>query len=164
MSHTTTVKSVPIRDIAALQAAVQELHDKGINLTLERNAVPRMFYKDQLQKHLGQSSETCDYVIKIHDADYDIGLLKQDDGSYTPVFDDWRQSIAKQVGAPFAGKVEHWSGAKDDTEQTLHSIGQIIQSYTKHATINAAVSSGYVVEGTVEHQDGSIELIVGGIE
>ena len=158
MSHTTEVKSVPIRDINAVRAAVAELKRQGINVELKQDAVPRMYYKDQMQRHMGRKSEVCDYVIELKDAKYDIALIKNDDGTFSPVFDDWQKSIANQVGQKFDGKAEHWSGKKDDTEQSLHSIGKFLQSYSKHAAINAATAQGYRVNGSHTDAQGNIQL------
>lgn len=158
MSHTTEVKSVPIKDINALRAAVTELRAQGVNVELEQNAVPRMYYKDQLQRHMGRKDEICDYVVRVKDAYYDIAIIKNDDGTYSPVFDDYNYAsssvpetktgkgpIRESLGAPFDGEVKHWSGRKDDTEQSLHSIGKLMAGYTKHAMVNAATQAGYQV-------------------
>jgi hypothetical protein len=171
MSHTTTVKSVPIKDIRALRAAINELKAKGVNIELEQNAVPRMYYANQLQKHMGRQSEVCDYVVRVKDAYYDIGLIKEADGSFTPVFDDYNYSsssvpatkegsgpIRDSLGAKFEGKVDHWSGARQDTEQTLHSIGKLLQGYTKHATIFAATQAGYQVQRAWTDSEGNVQL------
>ena len=174
MSHTTQVKTVPIKDIPALKKAIEELRKEGVNITLEENAIPRMYYQDQLQKHMGLKSDVCDYVIRVQDSYFDIGLVKDDAaGGYTPVFDDYgspgpnplsrkgRGAIKQFLGASFAGKAEHWSGRRDDTEQTLHSIGKLMQGYTKHAAINAAVKAGHNVLGTTKDKNGNIQLRLG---
>ena len=168
MSHTTTVKSVPIKDTSALHAAVSDLQQKGIRCSLLTNAKPRMYYADQLQRHLGQGNELCPYVLRLEDTAYDIGFLQQKDGSYTPVFDDWvpmhgpfsGKGIKHILGAKFSGKVEHWSGNRNDTEQTLHSIGKFLQGYSKYAAINAASAQGYIIESCTEDSEGNLQLRV----
>lgn len=174
MSHTTEVKSVPIRDISALRSAVAELKAAGVKCELKEKAVPRMYYADQMQQHMGRSSEVCDYVLEVKDAYYDVGFVKNGDGTYSPVFDDYNDHslsvpgtrtgkgpIRDFLGAKFDGTVYHWSGRREDTEQSLHSIGKLLQGYTKHATINAATASGYTVEDTILGKDGSIKLVLG---
>jgi len=159
MSHTTSVRSVPIKDVQALHSAVDELVAMGVNCRLVANAKPRMYYSDQLRRHLGRDSEIADYVLQLTDARYDVAFLKQDDGSYTPVFDDWQKSVANQIGAKFSGRVEHWSGNRQDTEQTLHSIGKLLQQYSKHAAINTALGEGYSVTGELlDEETGHIHL------
>lgn len=163
MSHTTTVKSVPIRDIAALKQAVKDLQRQGVKCELKQDAKPRMYYQDQLGRQLGKDNENCEFVLELKDAPYDVGFIKQPDGTYQPVFDDWQKKVAGQIGNPATGPVEHWSGNRDATEQTGRSIGKLLQGYSKHAAINAATANGYVVEGTVTDQEGNIHLILGGI-
>jgi hypothetical protein len=163
MSHTTKIKSVPIRDIAALRSAVKDLQKQGISCELVQDAKPRMYYQDQLQRHLKRGSENCDYVLKLNNARYDVGFIKEDDGTYTPVFDDWQKSVAGQIGNPVPGAHEHWSGTRNDTEQTLHSIGKLLQGYTTHAMTNVATASGMMVEGTTIDKDGNIHLTLGNL-
>ncbi len=152
MSHTTEIKAVPIRDIAALRAAVNELKAKGINIDLVQNENPRMYYADQLQRHLGTDSETCDYVVKVNDASYDVGFIKQDDGTYSMVFDDWKKSVNNVLGC------EGNSQSSDAAEKTMRSVGKLTQAYSKHAAINAATTKGYKVTGTHVDSDGNIHL------
>lgn len=152
MSHTTEIKAVPIRDIQALRAAVSELKSKGINIDLVQNENPRMYYSDQLQRHLGTESETCDYVVKVNDASYDVGFIKQEDGTYSMVFDDWKKSVDKVLGA------EGDTQSSDAAERTMRSVGKLTQAYSKHAAINAATTKGYQVTGTHVDSDGNIHL------
>ena len=171
MSHTTELKSVPIKDINALRAAVNELKAQGLNVELEANAVPRMYSPDQLQRHMGRPSEQCDYVLRVKDAYYDVGFIRKEDGTFATVFDDYNYAsssvpatregkgpIRDVLGAKYEGRIEHWSGRKDDTEQTLHSIGKLLQGYTKHATINAAVQAGYQVQSAYTDAQGNVQL------
>ena len=175
MSHTTTVKSVPIRSITALQQAVAKLQAQGVKCELVQNAQPRMYYADQLQRHLKQKSEICPYVLKLPDAYYDVGFLQQEDGSLVPVFDDYnypsrtvketqtgKSGIAGVLGATWKGKVEHWSGSQDDKqkEQTRYSIGKLMNAYSTAAAVEKAVRSGYTVESTKVKADGTVEIMV----
>ncbi len=52
-------------------------------MTVETNAEPRNYYRDQYQRHLKRQNEIADLVIRIPDAYYDIGLLRQADGTYS---------------------------------------------------------------------------------
>lgn len=93
MSHTTKVKSVVIRDVRAIRAAVQELQRAGRKIALKENAVPRMYYKDQFQN--STKRQTAEYVIEcqgmsnITGKPCDVGLVKQDDGTFVPYLDTW---------------------------------------------------------------------------
>ena len=142
MSHTTTIKSVPITDIAALQAAVAELKAKGVNLELIQDAVPRMYFADQHGK--------CDYVVQLNDSRYDVGFAKQPDGTYLPVLDTWAGEVRRNIGARCP--------LNDYADQGLHAVGQLMQLYSKHAAINAAVSEGHTVSDCYIDSNGEIQL------
>jgi hypothetical protein len=143
MSHTTKLKAVEIRDVAALHAAVGDLKASGVNCDLVQNQKPRMYYGDQ--------HGTCAYVLKLHSAPYDVGFDLQADGSYAPVFDEWQGYVGSQIGAacPMPNTQEG---------RAQHAIGKFTQSYAKHAAINAAMAQGYMVEGTEVDQDGNVHL------
>ena len=154
MSHTTTIKSVPIRSVNALRAAVQELKGKGIKCDLVENEVPRMYYANQHGK--------CAFVLKLHDSQYDVGFDQQKDGTYAPVLDIWNQQIAKQVGTTLLD----WSTtrAKDTAEQRAmrkdhqSHIGQLLQGYSKHAAIQTATSKGYMVQSCTVGADMQVHI------
>lgn len=148
MSHTTKLKSVEIKDVSALFSAVGDLKAAGIRCDLVQNAKPRMYYNDQ---H-GQ----CAYVLKLHDSQYDVGFDLQKDGTYAPVFDEWGNYVGGQIGAacPMPNTQEG---------RAQHAIGKFLQSYAKHAAINAAVAQGYMVEGTEVDADGNVHLMLAGM-
>ncbi len=105
MSHTTKVKSVVIRDVRAIRAAVQELQRAGRKIALKENAVPRMYYKDQFQN--STKRQTAEYVIEcqgmsnITGKPCDVGLVKQDDGTFVPYLDTWGNYVKEHCGNPF---------------------------------------------------------------
>ena len=169
---------------ASIKAMAQDLRAQGVNVELLENAVPRMYYRNQIAQHIKGSKEgsdfiyqanpeVCDFVLRVPDAYYDVGFLKHKDGHYVPVFDDYDYSscyvpesqngsgpIRDYLGAEFAGSVQHWSGRKSANDQTLHSVGKMLQAYTKAATIEAAVNSGYTVSGVSNGQNGEIHIHV----
>lgn len=143
MSHTSTIKSVPIRDIGALQSAIDELaSERGIKISLEQNAKPRMYYSNQ--------HGVCDYVVKLHDKPYDVGLQKQDDGSYSLVCDTWAGHVRKAVGVADSCPI-------DATPEEV-AVGALMQSYAKHCAINTATAQGYIVESCMVDEDGEVQL------
>lgn len=146
MSHTTVIKSVPIKDINALEKAVQELKDKGVNCDLVQNQKVRMYSVAQ-----SNSLGVCDYVLKLHDSPYDVGFVKQADGTYSPAFDDWSGHVKRNVGT---------SCPVPNTAEAKHqaNIGALMQGYSKHAAINSAVNSGYIVESTTVDAEGNVHL------
>lgn len=127
MSHTTTIKSLAIRDTRAIVSAVNELAENGVVCHLEEDAVARLFYQNQHQK--------CAYVVKLPNCRFDLGLDLQQDGTYAPVFDEFGGHVAKFLGAK----------GKNTRKNAQDHIGQFVQAYAKHAAINAAVENGYVV-------------------
>jgi hypothetical protein len=155
MSHTTKIKTVPIKDRAALEAAVQELIADGVRCSLTENKAPRMYRRDQFKGDTGKA--TADLCLELHDGEYDVGFVLQGDGSYEIVFDSWAGNVHKFLGAK-AGKHAH-SGLNG----TQADLGGLMQLYSKHAAINAAVAQGYYVEETVVDEQGHIHLTLGGM-
>lgn len=143
MSHTSTVKSVPIRDVGALKAAVAELR-QSIGCRLEENTRPRAYYSDQIA--------VCPYVLRLDNSRYDVGFVLQADGSYLPQFDDWGGDIGRQIGAQ-NNRLER---------DPATSIGRLSQLYTKHSAINAAIAQGYLVESCEQDAAGNLQLTVAG--
>lgn len=142
MSHTTVIKSVPIRSKNIIEAAVRELQQEGVKCNLVANATPRMYYNNQ--------HGICDLVIKLDDCPYDVGLqLNKETGLYEPVFDKWADHLKKKIGS------------KDvkDTSEASH-IGRFLQLYSKHTIIQEAVMQGYSVESCIETANGELELLV----
>jgi hypothetical protein len=125
-----------VSDISALQAAVAE-H----GATIKSNVRPRMYFSDQ--------HGVCDYVITHPNSKYDIGLEKDKDGNYDFVFDPWEGHLFKVFGDSRGGKVSH--------------IAKIVQSYNKHAMINAAIAKGYTVTNCLTESDGTVNLVLGNI-
>jgi hypothetical protein len=139
MSHTTTLKP-DIRDLNAVRAAVAELVKAGAKISLLTNTEPRMYYSNQHGK--------CDLVMRLDDKRYDVGLQKQKDGTYAMVYDAWAGEVSSVLGD---------NRAKGPVSQ----VAKFVQTYTKHAAINAAVAKGYTVSGcTVHPTTGKVNLTI----
>lgn len=148
MSHTTTLKSVVIRDVSALRSAIEALRQEGVNCELREGAKPRMYYGNQHGK--------CDYVLHLGDSPYDVGFDRQKDGSYVPVFDEFARHVAKQIGAACP--------LPDTAEGRIqHQIGKFMQLYSMNAARNAALAQGYMVESMTTDADGNIHMTLGGM-
>ena len=147
MSHTTTIKSVVLKDISALRQAVSQLQAEGVKCELVENVKPRMYYKDQ---HVA-----CPYVLKLHDSPYDVGFDKQEDGTYVPVFDEFSGHVAKQIGAK--------RKIKQGEERAQHAIGNLLQKYAVNVATNQALSQGFIVESVTVDADMNIHLTLGGM-
>lgn len=148
MSHTTTLRSVQIKDIQALRAAVAELKASGVNCDLVENEVPSMYYANQHGK--------CAYVLRMNDANYggrryDVGFDLQPDGTYATVFDDFGNALRGQIGAacPMPNTAEG---------KAQHAIGKFLQGYAKHAAMNAALAQGYMVESCTVDANNNVQL------
>lgn len=140
MSHTTTLKA-DIRDIRAIRSAVQELKQKGVKVDLLENTKPRMYYSHQ-------HPENSRFVLHLPESRYDVGLDQGADGKFTMAFDAWAGEIAKHLGD---NRVKG-QGA---------TVAKFMQSYTKHAAINAAQAKGYTVTGTtVDAKTGEVLLTI----
>lgn len=142
-----------------------------------------MWFSDQINRHVKskpndmglifhQNPEECDFVLRLDDAFYDVGFIRSESGNLVPFFDDYdyrspynshggSRGIKAILGAAYSGKTEHWSGQRDAGEQQLHSIGKFLQSYSKHATLEAATNQGYMVLGEQVDEQGNIHLSIG---
>lgn len=153
MSHTTTLKGLAIKDVQAMRAAVSELQNKGININLLENTKPRMYF--------GNQHGQCDFVLGLPDGKYDVGLERQEDGSYSPVFDEYQGHVGQQIGAD--QDVCPMPDYQHREDRALHAIGQFSQTYAKHAAVNAAAAQGYSVTDTNVDDEGNVHLILEGM-
>lgn len=143
MSHTTEIKGVQIKDIAALKLAVAELQQKGIKCELKENVKPRAFYPDQ--KGMG----VAPYMLYLADSKYDIGFYPQADGTYAARTDLFGNQVNNILGVqPKAG---------EDAGQA--QMGKLYQAYSTHATIRQCAKQGYKVQRT-NRPDGTVALVV----
>lgn len=164
MSHTTKITGIAIRDVAAIRSAVADLNAKGVAVELLENAMPRMYYragvngKDQHGK--------CAFVLRLtgepggEREQYDLGLDLQEDGTYAPIFDEWDNHVANQLGAD----VNVCPIPSTPEGRAQHQIGSFVQKYATHAAINAAKAKGYSIKGTTfDHATGAVHVQIGGI-
>ena len=160
MSHTTTMRGIAIRDENAIRSAVLELQGAGVPVRLEQDAVPGMYYRKGVNANADQHGK-CDYVLKMEGtAGYDLGLDKQQDGTFAPVFDEWDNHVAKKLGAD----VNVCPMPTTPEGRAQHQIGRFLAAYAKHAAINSAQAKGYIVKGTVFDQaTGQTHITIGGI-
>ena len=141
MSHTATVKSIKIQSITALRAAVQELAASGIRCSLIENAKPRAYYANQ------EGMGMADFVIKLDDCPYDVGLYKTKDGSYEARTDWFMGRVQNVLGAP--------ARSADTADQA--KLGKLFQTYGIHAATEAAKKKGLMVRRTTK-ADGTVAL------
>lgn len=165
MSHTTEVE-LEVREESILKQAEKLLKKEGVNCNLKKNAIPRMYYRDQLQRHLGRDSEVCPYVLELPDASYDLAFVESEtvDGKkcLKPYFDDWNGTsvtpVSAVLGNTFDGTREHWSGKKKADVQQQHSIGKFLQSYAEALAVDDLTKKGFRVASRKRNKKGEISM------
>jgi hypothetical protein len=145
MSHTATVSTIKIQSVTALRAAIAELAEKGVRCSLLENAKPRAYSVNQ------EGMGLADFVIKLDDSQYDIGLYKTKDGSYEARTDFYRGGVERCLGA---------SASSPETREQAR-MGKLFQMYGVHAATEAARKKGHMVK-RVSKQDGTIALEITG--
>lgn len=141
MSHTTRVKAVKVLDLNALEAAVQNFaRERKVNISFERNAPVRLW----------STTPKVDAVVKVPGTRFDLGFERQEDGSYTPVFDAHGGYLAAVLGG---GR----ELAKTPEEHMLSQIGGIMQAYTREVLMRTAHAQGALVSEHIA-ADGTVVL------
>ena len=146
MSHTSSIKSVKIVSVDALRAAVFELASSGIKCSLIENATPRAYFKDQ------QGMGKANYVLRLDNANYDVGFYRQEDGSYEPRTDFFGGTVAREIGGQ----------ATSSEKQEQAQMGKLFQAYAIHATIEQARKRGQAVMRHTDPKTGKVMLTVTG--
>lgn len=168
MSHTTTVKSVPIKNLLALNKAIQKLQEEGIKCQLLENVAPRLYYKDQMVRQKKRKNEICDLVLSLPECIYDVAFLKKEDGSYEIIFDDYvnqyasgykYKGINQVLGKPWKKAKTHWAGDRADTDETLTSIGKLLGAYSEMAVREEATAQGYAISDYSMEEDGTVNMV-----
>lgn len=139
MSHTTTVASIQITSISALRKALETLAQEGVRNELIENAIPRAYYSNQ--KGMGQA----DFVIKLKDCPYDIGLYAKKEGGYEARTDLWANEVSRLLGVP------------GNTPQ--HAMGKLYNRYAVAAIQEQADEQGFDYE-TAMQPDGTVIITV----
>lgn len=147
MSHTTEIADIVFTDIAALQAAVNELNTKGVKCSLVKGGTPRAYYSNQA------GMGAADYVLKLDGAKYDIGFYQSAE----------KKGLVARTDL-FSGSVANVLGVRATGKETpaQAALGKLYQTYAIHAATRKAVQQGMTVS-RVNNADGSVRLVVGGI-
>lgn len=144
MSHTTTVKSVIIKDLNALEQAVHSINKlEGMSLSFRRNGKVRLW------------SESRDVAASIDIPGVGQGLNVGFEGNqkigYTPIFDAHGGWIAEYLGAG-----QHI--AKTTEEKNLSNIGKLMQAYAAEVVRGEAMDLGLLVEEDFDPETGQVVL------
>lgn len=145
MSHTSKVSGIKITNIEALTAAIADLNQQGIKCSLIANTKPRAFYDNQ------DGMGHADYVIRLDQASYDIGLYKQAEGSYEPRTDFWAGSVERILGVK----------AADPKKTDQAKLGKLFQTYGLCAAEEEARMRGLNCQ-RVPGENGAVKLLVTG--
>lgn len=127
MSHLTS-GTVVLKDIAALTDAVRE---SGCQI-------------EQRKTFVAYTQGQCEYAIKLPGVRYEIGVVKQKDGSFTLAYDPYTYE-------------SHGHDGKKLTDKFGDKLCLLQQCYNKHAVIRQARAKGMIVRQSAGN-DGSIRL------
>jgi hypothetical protein len=163
VSHVSLISDVPIRDIDALEAALEELREGGTNIYMIAKKGPRLFSSDQTRAY----AKACSFTIALPNAKYDIGVQPMDEKNeaikledleknpdklshYNLITDFWNGSIASQLSTA--------RPADNDEYQNVFSLGKLMTGYSKYAIINYALRNGCETSEITVDANGDIEF------
>ncbi len=140
MSHNIAIKGVKITDLKALEAAIGELSAEGIKIRLHNSGTFRTY--------AGQPNKS-DYTIELAGERHDVGLVKQPDGSYQPVFDPYGMSSRGQGVSCSLDPRENDNRA---------AIAKVLQRYSVCLTEREMALQGHAVVRETNKETGEIVL------
>ena len=129
MSHFTKC-DLKMTNVEALKKALADMEMNVIEAEAGQQVVVR-----------GYRGQTLSADLKIDMGTYDIGVVKNDDGTLDLVADWWGVETTKGI-----------------SEEELKT--RLKQRYAYHNVLMACEAKGYSVEEEVNQEDGSIQLVV----
>jgi hypothetical protein len=129
MSHFTKC-DLKMTNLEALKRALEDMELGFVEATEGQTVSVR-----------GYRGQTLDASLKIDMGTYDIGVVKNEDGTLDLVADWWG--------------VETTKGVSEEEMKT-----RLRQRYAYHNVLMACEAKGYTVEEEVNQEDGSIQLVV----
>jgi hypothetical protein len=129
MSHFTKC-DLKMTNIEALKKALADMELNVVEAAEGQSVVVR-----------GYRGQTLEASLKVDMGTYDIGVVKNDDGTIDLVADWWGVETTKGV-----------------SEEELKT--RLKQRYAYHNVLMACEAKGYSVEEEVNQEDGSIQLVV----
>jgi Protein of unknown function (DUF1257) len=122
------MSTVSIRDLTALETAVKELGGIFVSNQKTYRWYGRYMGDTKLPDGIKESDlGKCTHAIRVDGAGYDIGVVLQPDNSYRLLWDYW---------GPGSGLVQQFGN-------NGNNLNKLMQSYSRHATKNAAKKAGY---------------------
>lgn len=155
MSHTSSISTIKIVDLAAFDQAINDLRAEGLNITVVENAVPKAYYQNQ-----SGMDTPAKKVLKIEGAAYDVALYETGHGQHELRTDFWGGSVARALGADqsYVATIDRTTDEGREEAQ-MAQLGKLYQRYSRNAVMNTVVMSG----GSCTEEimpDGSIQLVV----
>jgi hypothetical protein len=144
VSHNVVIDNVKIANLTAFEIAVNELIKEGANIRLNKS-------RNTFRTWEGQPNK-CDMVLELPGEQFDIGLVKQPDGSYSPVFDHMLDANRSGISC----KLDRSDSYKDRDRGT---IGRLMQRYAVCAVEHEmAIQGNSTSRSTADN--GEIEVLV----
>ena len=152
MSH-LNAGEVSINDLAALEAAAKTfggtLVKKDHYNWFEKHVGDHPLPKGMTVADLGK----CDYVIQLPCVRYEVGVIRQKDGTYTLGYDYYGY-----CDGPWDGKSTHHHDGHKLLQTYGNKMGTLMQQYNKAKSIAAAKRAGYFVQERKNPATGVIKL------
>lgn len=154
MSHVIN-STVRVLDLAALRAAVEAM---GCQLTAKRTY---NWYGKLVGDHPlppGRTVEqlgTCDYCIQIPGVTYEVGVLRQKDGSFTFEYDFFGRG--KSQGNAYRRDEGGYHDGEELQKKFGNGLSKLQQQYNKQVVVKQAKAKGYFVREKVQ-ANGAIKL------
>jgi hypothetical protein len=127
VSHNVLISNVKITSIVALQRAINELVAEGHKISLNQSGTFRTY--------AGQPNK-ADYTIELQGERHDVGLVKQPDGSYLPVYDPYGMSTR---GEGLSCSLDR--GQRDERQ----CIAKLLQRYSTCVAEDELALAGHAV-------------------
>lgn len=121
--------------IQTLVKDINALHDACQELGLT------LISQGQARGYAGRTVP-AEYVVQLK-GPYDIAVTSHENGMFTLTTDWWEGHVEKEVGKNY---------------------GKLLQLYGVHKTIREAKRKGYTVSRKTVAHDGSIKLVLGGVQ
>ncbi len=160
MSHVVQIKSVPVLNLNALEAAAKELGGNLIRNKKTYNWFGRSVGDYKLPEGMkAEDLGKCEHAVKFPGLNYEIGFqrssvaVKNDSGESVtpeglyPIFDFWGSD---RSGTGHDGKLLQ--------DKVGEGAGLLMQAYSKHAAIQAAELEGYTVSSCFTDAQGNVQL------
>lgn len=143
MSHNVKITNIKITNLEYVISAVAELNEElGLNWTCE--------YDSEIRGWAGNTTKVK-LAIKTNDK-YDIGFIQNNDGTFTPIYEDMYYSPVK---------ADYESKTIDGVKETSgRGIGKLLQRINIITAEVEAAQNGYSTQREYDEKTGIMNLLV----